>query len=78
MPEWNTNNPAATKAWEELSREYAKNASGTVRAVIGESLRPGSLWENVELPALKQNPRVDKIIVIDPATKVERTIFTRK
>jgi hypothetical protein len=77
MPEWNPNNAATVRAWEELSREYAKNASGTIRAVVGESRRGGSLWETVELPALMENANVTKIIVIDPATKVETVVFTR-
>jgi len=77
MPEWNPNDPNSIRAWETLSREYAKNASGTVRAVIGESTRPGSVWENIELPELMKNPKVTKIIIIDPATGKETVIFVR-
>ena len=77
MPDWDPNNPKSIKAWEKISKEYAKKASGTVRAVIGEDMRPGSIWEEVELPALLKNKKVEKIITIDPATKAEKTIFDR-
>lgn len=65
------------KAWQDISAEYAKGVSGTVRAVIGQSLRAGNVWETAELPALMRNPRVDKIITIDPATGVQKLIFQR-
>ncbi len=62
---------------EDISADYAKGSTGTVRAVIGEDLRPGNVWEVSELPALKKNPNVEKIITIDPVTKVETVLFTR-
>jgi RHS repeat-associated protein len=77
MPEWNPNDPNSIRAWENLSKEYAKNASGTVRAVVGESTRPGSVWEIIELPELMKNPKVNRIIKIDPATGKETVIFVR-
>jgi hypothetical protein len=77
MPEWNPADPASVKAWQEISAEYAKGASGHVRAVVGEKLRPGSIWVTRELPALKANPAVSQITEIDPLTKVPTTIFTR-
>lgn len=77
MPTWDTSNPASVKAWQNISAEYAKGASGNVRAVVGERLRPGSIWETRELPALKANTAVTKITEIDPLTKLETVIFTR-
>jgi hypothetical protein len=77
MPEWDTSNPASVKAWEDISAEYAKGAAGEVRAVVGDKLRPGNIWETKELPRLKANPAVTKITVIDPMTQVEKVIFSR-
>ncbi len=77
MPDWDPNNPEVVKAWKTVSADYASGASGTVRAVIGQNLRPGNVWETAELPALMKNPNVDKIITIDPLTKAEKAIFIR-
>ena len=44
---------------------------------IGSELRPGNIWENIELPRLKANPNVTKITTIDPKTGVEKIIFER-
>lgn len=77
MPEWDFNNPQSIKAWEDVSGIYAKQVSGEVRAVVGESLRDGNIWGNVELPRLMGNGNVTKITTIDPVTKVEKVIFVR-
>ena len=52
--------------------------SGEIRAVVGLELRKGNIWENVELPRLKNNPNVSKITIIDPRTGLEKIIFERK
>ena len=77
MPEWNFNNPSTMEAWDLVSGAYAEQVSGEIRAVIGSELRPGNIWENVELPRLKNNPNVTKITTIDPKTGVENVIFER-
>lgn len=77
MPEWDFNDPSSIKAWEDASAEYARQVSGEVRAVVGKQLREGNIWENVELPRLKNNPNVTKIITIDPETGKETVIFER-
>jgi hypothetical protein len=77
MPTWDPNNSAAVEAWKKLSADYASQASGTVKAVIGKNLRPGNIWETAELPALKANKNVDKIITIDPKTNKQTIIFKR-
>lgn len=77
MPAWDATNPEVVRAWKTISADYAAGASGTVRAVIGKSLRPGNVWETAELPALMRNPNVERVITIDPVTNVETEIFTR-
>ena len=56
---------------------YAENVRGEVYAVVGSNLRPGSLWETVELPWLISNPNVTKVVVIDPEIRLQKTIFER-
>ena len=77
MPEWDFNTPSSVTAWEEASNVYAEQVSGEIRAVVGSELRPGNIWENIELPRLKANPNVTKITTIDPKTGVEKIIFER-
>ena len=69
--------PAVAKQWEELSREFAKSASGDIRAVVGADVRAGNIWEKIELPTLQNNPAVTSITTIDPVTLVETVIFQR-
>ena len=59
------------------SGAYAEQVSGEMQAVIGSNLREGNIWENVELPRLKNNLDVTKIIIIDPKTRVKTVIFER-
>jgi len=77
MPEWDFNDPFAMEAWDMASAAYAEQVVGEVRAIVGSKLRPGNIWENVELPRLKANPNVTRIIIIDPKTGIETTIFER-
>lgn len=77
MPEWDFDNPQSIKAWEDVSASYAKQVSGEVRAVVGQSLREGNIWENVELPRLMGNDNVTKITTIDPVSQTEKVIFVR-
>ena len=77
MPEWDFNNPASMEAWDLASAAYAEQVSGDVRAVIGNELRHGNIWESIELPRLMKNQNVTKITTIDPKTGVETIIFVR-
>ncbi|WP_392560313.1 hypothetical protein [Orbus mooreae] len=77
IPEWNLHDPLSIKAWEEVSEVYATQVSGEVKAVVGTHLRPGNIWENIELPRLKNNENVTQIITIDPKNKIEKIIFIR-
>ena len=77
MPSWDPTNPKSIKAWEDISEQYAANVSGEIRAVVGQSMRPGNIWENKELPALMKNSNVTKITTVDPKTLKETIIFER-
>jgi hypothetical protein len=77
LPKYDTTDPKSEAAWKNASASFAAGASGTVRAVIGESLRHPNIWETAELPALMQNTRVTRIVAIDPATLKETTLFDR-
>lgn len=76
-PKWSFDDPAAEAWWSKVSETYAANARGEVHAVIGPNLRPGGVWQAVELPRLMDNPNVTKIVIIDPETGAETTIFER-
>nr|WP_279308033.1 RHS repeat-associated core domain-containing protein [Niveispirillum sp. BGYR6] len=76
MPKWD-GSPGATKAWQNASAAYAEGASGKVRAVLGDNLRPGNIWETFELPALKNNPTVTQISRVHPNTEIETIIWSR-
>ena len=60
-----------------VSAEQAQQVSGEVRAVVGQQLRQGNIWETIKLPRLKTNPNVINIITIDPKTLQETIIFKR-
>lgn len=77
MPEWNFNDSSTMGAWDLASGAYAEQVSGEIHAVIGSNLRKGNIWESVELPRLKENLNVTKIITIDPKTGVKNIIFER-
>lgn len=74
MPAWETN----PEVWAAVSKKYAEQVSGHIRAVIGKSLRAGNIWENYELPALKKNKNVKSITTIDPKTAKEKLIYKNK
>lgn len=75
MPDCDPNNATSVKAWEDIFAQYASNASAEIRAVIGQQLRPGNVWETRELPALKRNSNLSKITTIDPATGKSTVIW---
>ncbi len=50
--------------WENLSRQFASEASGVVRAWTGGA-SPTSIWSKIEKPTLMLNPNVNKIIIQD-------------
>jgi hypothetical protein len=78
LPVWNRHDPVSVKFWEDASAAYSENASGEVTAVIGRDLRPGNVWEGIEIPRLIDNPHVTRIVQIDPDTGELTTIFERR
>jgi murein DD-endopeptidase MepM/ murein hydrolase activator NlpD len=64
--------------WRLISKAYADHASGDVRTVLGEQVREGSVWNQRELPALKENSDVNSIILVDPQTGSDKGILLSK
>jgi hypothetical protein len=77
LPAFSLSDPASVQAWRDASRAFAQNASGSVMAVVGEGVRPDSIWLTVELPALRANPNVTYIIRIDPLTGAKSVLFIK-
>ena len=75
LPEWDPDDLQVQQMWADASAAYAENVSGEVRAVVGSNLRPGNVWQTVEIPRLEANPNVTRIIEIDPETGIERQIY---
>ena len=78
MPVYDPANPASVAAWQNASRVFAGGASGDVRVILGESVNPGGIWTQIELPALQVNENVTSIIQVNPTTGVETTIFKKQ
>ena len=76
LPEYDPADAASVEAWDNASREMAQNASGTVRAVLGNA-SSSSTWARIELPTLEANPSVTRILRINPSTGAETVIFSR-
>jgi hypothetical protein len=77
LPVWNRHDPESVRFWEDASTAYADNARGEVTAIVGSDLRPGNIWQNVEIPRLMENPNVFRIVQIDPDTGELTIIFER-
>ena len=65
LPEFNILDSTAVEIWQNASAVYAKQVSGHVRAIVGSNVNPKGVWLTIELPALKNNPNVTKITLID-------------
>ena len=63
--------------WTAASRSFAQNATGDVRVLLGDNVNPGGIWAQTELPALKLNPNVRSITVVNPTTGEQNVIWRR-
>lgn len=62
MPAWDPTNPDVSEAWTMVSARWAASAFGRVRVLVGPGgIRPGSVFNLIELPALETNPLVTSI-----------------
>lgn len=77
LPAWNRHDPESVRFWEDASAAYAENARGDVTAIVGSDLRPGNIWQTVEIPRLMDNPNVTRIVQIDPDTGRATELFHR-
>jgi hypothetical protein len=76
MPVWSPTNLVAQQSWIAASISYAQQASGTVYAFVGNTVRANAIWQNYELPALYNNPNVTQIIIKNVSTGVSTTFPT--
>lgn len=77
LPAWDDSNPAVVSAWRNASRDFALGARGAVQVLQGDTVRSGSVWAQVEFPALIANPNVTSIVAVDPSTGSKVVLWTR-
>ena len=61
MPQWNPSDPSTIRAWQSASSSYAMHSSGNVAALLGNNVRPTSVWNVFEKIILNVNPGVSSI-----------------
>ncbi len=76
MEPW-SDDPAVQQTWKDISDRYASGVSGDVSVVLGDSLRPGNIWETVERGRLMSNPAVTSITKIDLKTLEHTLLWSR-
>ena len=77
MPEWSFQDKNSQRAWQQVSNYYAQKCSGNVHVIVGDKVRANSVFISTELVALKNNPNVDSIIIINLSTGDSTVIFDR-
>jgi len=63
----------ADLVWEQMSGRYAAQASGEVTLYAHDVIVP-SVFLQRDLPALRDNPSVTALRIVDPVTKQERVL----
>lgn len=59
--------------WDQLSHRYAAQASGEVTLYAHDVIVP-SVFLQRDLPALRDNPNVTALRIVDPVTKQEHVL----
>ena len=77
MPFYDSTNPVTQKPWEQASRILAEEAKGDPLVVKGRDLRPNSVFETVELPALQENEKINSLTSIEPETMEESPVIQK-
>ena len=52
LPNWDVSNPSTISAWNSASSSYAMHSSGNVEALLGNTVRPTSVWNVFERTVL--------------------------
>lgn len=77
LPAWDASDAAVVAAWRNASRDFAAGARGSVRVLQDSSVRTGSVWAQVEYPALRANRHVSSITAVNPRTGAETLLWRR-
>lgn len=77
LPAWDASDPAAVNAWRQASADFASGAQGSIRVLQEDGVRVGSVWAQVEYPALISNPNVTSITAINPLTGDQSLLWSR-
>jgi hypothetical protein len=63
----------ADLVWDQLARRYAAQASGEVTLYAHDVIVP-SVFLQRDLPALRDNPNVTALRIVDPVTEQEQVL----
>lgn len=77
MPDWQDRTPEAEAEWKAASSAFSQGASGPVHTLFGQDRRVDNVYEGDELPILRDNPNVTRIVHVDPSTHVETEYLRR-
>ena len=66
LPNWDVSNPSTISAWNSASSSYAMHSLGNVEALLGNTVRPTSVWNVFERTILRINPNVGNITIYTP------------
>ena len=66
LPNWDVSNPSTISAWNSAYSSYAMHSSGNVEALLGNTVRPTSVWNVFERTILRINSNVGNITIYTP------------